>query len=107
MPNGRILELKDMRATDATLDFTTSGTIIMHITMSSGKAIDQSAKMVSSQVFHGKGDWIAKWPDIRYPLRADISIAGDLLTSDTSFDDRPDAERVESSEHAVLRKGLP
>jgi len=104
LPNGRTLGLKDLGATDATLDITASGTITLHMTMSSGKLVAQSAKIVSLQFSQGKGYWIAQWPDMSYPVRAEISIAGGVLTTDTRFEERSDPERFGSTEHAVLKK---
>jgi len=104
LPNGRDIGFKDMGATDATLDITASGTITLHMTMSSGKVVEQSAKVVSLQFSQGKGHWIAQWPDMSYPVRAEISVADGVLTSDTRFDEWPDPERFGSTEHAVLKK---
>jgi len=106
LPNGRVIGLKDLGATDAILEITSSGTITLRMTLSSGKEVNQSAKMVSLRFSQGKGYWIAQWPDMSYPVRAEISIAGGVLTSDTRFDDRSDAERFGSTEHAVLKKIL-
>jgi hypothetical protein len=104
LPNGRVLGLQDLGATEATLDIARAGTITLHMAMRSGKIVDQTATVVSLHIDQGRGYWIAQWPDMSYPVHADFSIVGGILTSDTRYDERADAERFGSTEHAVLRK---
>jgi hypothetical protein len=51
----------------------------------------------------GAGYWKAQWPDMKGPVRANITLVGDVLTSDTRFDNQADAQ-YGSSEHAVLKR---
>jgi hypothetical protein len=104
LPNGRVLALKDLGATDAFLDIADTGTITLRMTMKAGNTVMETAKVIEAHVSQGKGYWVAQWPDMKAPVRAQITITGTTLTSDTHFDDRSDAQRYGSVEHAVLRK---
>jgi hypothetical protein len=104
LPNGRVLGLNDLGATNAFLDISETGTITLRMTMKAGNTIEQTAKVLESHFAKAKGYWIAQWPDMNYPVRAQIKISASTLTSDTRFDDRSDTERFGSIEHAVLRK---
>jgi hypothetical protein len=51
------------------------------------------------------GYWIAQWPDMSYPVRAEIRLAPcGTLISETHFTDRSDTAPFGSVEHAVLRR---
>jgi hypothetical protein len=104
LPNGPILALEDLGATEAFVDISDAGTITLRMTMKAGNTVTETAKVIEAHFAQGQGYWIAQWPDMRKPIRAKIRISGDTLTSDTSFDDRSDVERYGSVEHAVLRK---
>jgi uncharacterized protein YjeT (DUF2065 family) len=43
------------------------------------------------------------WPALQPMVKANITVAGDVLTSDTQFDNRADPQ-FGSSEHAVLKR---
>ncbi len=105
LPNGRVLGLADLGAADASLDISdATGTITLRMTMRAGHTVVQTAKVVEASVNKGKGYWIAQWPDMSYPVRAMLAVSAGALTTDTRFDNRADAERFGSLEHAVLRK---
>jgi hypothetical protein len=104
LPNGRVLGLKDLGATDASLEIAAAGTITLRMTMKAGNTVMETAKVIETHVSQGKGYWVAQWPDMKTPVRAQITISGNTLTTDTNFDDRSDVERYGSVEHAVLRK---
>jgi hypothetical protein len=104
LPNGRVLALNDLGATDAFLDISDTGSITLRMTMKAGNTVTETAKVLEVHFVQGRGYWIAQWPDMNKPVRAQIKISGNTLTSDTSFDDRSDVERYGSIEHAVLRK---
>jgi hypothetical protein len=104
LPNGRVLGLNDLGATDAFLDISEKGSITLRMTMKAGNTVTETAKVVDAHFTQEKGYWIAQWPDMTKPVKAQITISGSTLTSDTTFDDRSDAERYGSVEHAVLRK---
>jgi hypothetical protein len=104
LPNGRVLGLSDLGAQDAFLDISEKGSITLRMTMKAGNTVTETAKVIDAHFTQGKGYWIAQWPDMTKPVKAQIAISGSTLTSDTSFDDRSDAERYGSVEHAVLRK---
>jgi hypothetical protein len=104
LPNGRVLHLGDLGATDAFLDISPTGTITLRMTMKAGNTVTQTAKVLEAHFEQGKGYWIAQWPDMSKPVKAQIAISAQTLTSDTSFDDRSDADRYGTVEHAVLRK---
>jgi hypothetical protein len=104
LPNGRVLGLNDLGATNAFLDISETGTITLRMTMKAGNTIEQTAKVLEAHFAQAKGYWVAQWPDVNYPVRAQIKISAGTLTSDTRFDVRSDVERFGSVEHAVLRK---
>ena len=104
LPNGRVLSLSDIGATSASLDIAATGTITLRMTMKSGKTIEQTAKVSEVHFAGSQGYWVAQWPDMNYPVKVQIKISADTLTSDTQFDNRADTERFGSKEHAVLRK---
>jgi hypothetical protein len=104
LPNGRVLGLSDIGATSASLDISATGTITLRMTMKAGNTIEQTAKVSEAHFTGAQGYWVAQWPDMNYPVKAQIRISADTLTSDTQFDSRADTERFGSKEHAVLRK---
>jgi hypothetical protein len=104
LPNGRVLHLSDLGATDAFLDISPTGTITLRMTMKVGNTVTQTAKVVEAHFVQGKGYWIAQWPDMSKPVKAQIVMSAQTLTTDTSFDDRSDVDRYGAVEHAVLRK---
>jgi hypothetical protein len=102
LPDGRILQLKDLGASEAFLDISDAG-ITLRMTMLAGNAVVQSAKVLEAQFVNGKGYWVAQWPDMKGPVRANVTLVGDVLISDTRSDNRADPQ-YGSSEHAVLKK---
>jgi hypothetical protein len=102
LPDGRVLHLKDLGASDAFLDVSDVG-ITLRMTMLAGNTVTQSAKVLEAHCSKGEGYWIAQWPDMKGPVRANITLVGDVLTSDTKFDKRADPQ-FGSSEHAVLKR---
>jgi hypothetical protein len=104
LPNGHVLHLSDIGATDAFLDILPTGAITLRMSMKAGNVVTQTAKVIEAHFEQGKGYWIAKWPDMTTPVKAEISVSNGTLTSDTRFDDRSDVDRYGSVEHAVLRK---
>jgi hypothetical protein len=104
LADGRVMKLQDMGATDAFLDISEDGVITLRMTMTTGNPVVQTAKVLEAHFISGKGYWVAKWPDMTYPVRADVTLVGELLTSDSRFDDKSDPMRYRSTEHAVLRK---
>jgi len=102
LADGRVIKLQDMGATDAFLDVSEDGVITLRMTMAVGNPIVQSAKVLEAHFASGKGYWVAKWPDMTYPVRAGVTLVGELLTSDSRFDDKSDPLRYGSTEHAVL-----
>jgi hypothetical protein len=104
LADGRVIKLQDMGATDAFLDVSEDGTITLRMTMAVGNPIVQSAKVLEAHFVSGKGYWVAQWPDMTYPVRANVTLVGGVLTSDSRFDDRSDPLRYGSTERAVLRR---
>lgn len=102
LPNGRVLQLKDLGASEAFLDISEAG-ITLRMTMLAGNTVTQSAKLLETHLVKGEGYWIAQWPDMKAPVRANITLVGDVLTSDTRFDNRADPQ-FGSNEHAVLKR---
>src|ERR1700751_800419 len=104
LPNGRELSLDDLGATEAFLDISEGGTITLRMRMRTGKTVTQTAHVIQAHFSGPTGYWIAQWPDMAYPVRAEIRLARGTLTSDTHFTDRSDTARFGSVEHAVLRR---
>jgi len=107
LPSGRELSLSDLGATEAFLDISESGTITLRMRMRAGKTVTQTAHVIQANFSGPTGYWIAQWPDMAYPVRAEIRLAAGTLISDTHFTDRSDAARFGSVEHAVLRRQHP
>jgi hypothetical protein len=74
------------------------------MTTSAGNTVTETAKVLEAHVSRTEGYWIAQWPDMTYPVRAQIIFSKGLLVSTTHFRDKSDAQRFGSTEHAVLRK---
>ena len=104
LADGRVIKLQDMGATDAFLDISEDGVITLRMTMATGNPVVQSAKVLEAHFVSGKGHWVAKWPDMTYAVRANVTLVGELLTSDSRFDDKSDPLRFGSTEHAVLKR---
>ena len=103
LPNGRVIGLKEMGASDASLDITVPGrTITLRMTMGTGRVEEQSARIIEWSVGPTGGYWVAQWPDMKYPVKAVITIAGRRLTSETRFDEPTDMDRFGTVERAVL-----
>jgi hypothetical protein len=103
LPNGRMLGLKDLGASEAFLDVSQDG-ITLRIIMKAGNTVVQTAKLIDSHIVNGVGYWLVQWPDMRTPVKAQITLKGDVLTSESRFDDKSDAERYGSIERAVLKR---
>jgi hypothetical protein len=71
--------------------------------MSRGNTVTQSAKILDAHFDKATGFWKAQWPDMKGPVRANVSLVGDMLTSDTKFDNPADPQ-YGSTEHAVLKR---
>jgi len=105
LPDGRELGLNDLGATEAFLDISENGTITLRMRMRAGRTVTQTAHVIQAQFSGPTGYWIAQWPDMAYPVRAEIKLArSGTLISDTHFTDRSDTARFGSVEHAVLRR---
>jgi hypothetical protein len=102
LPNGRVLQLKDLGASEAFLDISQTE-ITLRMTLARGDTITQSAKILEAHFDKGTGYWKAQWPDMKGPVRANITLVGDVLTSDTRFDNQADPQ-YGSTEHAVLKR---
>jgi hypothetical protein len=104
LPSQKVLSLSDMGATEAFLDISTDGTITVRMTMKAGNVVTETAKVLDAHFVGQKGYWIAQWPEMTSPVRAEISPNDGGIVSDTHFDDKSDRDRYGSVEHAVLRK---
>jgi hypothetical protein len=102
LPDGRVLRLKDLGASEAFLDISDGG-ITLRMNMLAGNAVTQSAKILEAHFANGKGYWLAQWPDMKGPVRANIALVGDVLTSDTRFDNQAELQ-FGSNEHALLKR---
>jgi hypothetical protein len=102
LPDGRVLQLKDLGAGEAFLDISDGG-ITLRMNMLAGNTVTQSAKILEAHFSNGKGYWLAQWPDMKGPVKANIALVGDMLTSDTRFDNQAELQ-FGSSEHAVLKR---
>jgi hypothetical protein len=102
LASGRVLQLKDLGASEAFLDISETE-ITLQMTMTHGNTVTQSAKILEAHFGKGVGYWKAKWPDLKGPIRANITLVGGVLTSDTRFENQADPQ-YGSSEHAVLTR---
>ena len=62
LPNGRVLALKDLGATDAFLDIADTGTITLRMTMKAGNTVTETAKVMDVHVSQGKGFGLLNGP---------------------------------------------
>jgi len=104
LPTGRVLHLNDINAASGSLDITDTGTVVLRMTMQSGRVVVQAAQLVEQHFAKGSGYWRAKWPDMNYVVRTDITVKGDTLTTVTKFDNPFDEQRLGSVERATLKK---
>jgi hypothetical protein len=104
LPNGRVLHLRDINATSASLDVTAADTVTLRMTMGSGEVVVQTAQILEAHLMNGIGFWRAKWPDMNYAVRTDFTVKGDTLTTVTKFDNPFDERRYGSVERATLNK---
>jgi hypothetical protein len=102
LPNGRVLQLKDLGASEAFLDVS-EAQLTLRMTMNRGNEVTQSAKILEAHFNKGAGFWKAQWPDMKGPVQANITLVGDVLTSDTQFENPADPQ-YGSTEHAVMRR---
>jgi hypothetical protein len=102
LSDGRVLHLKDLGASEAFLDISNTE-ITLQMTLNRGDTVTQSAKVLEAHFDKGGGYWVAKWPDMKGAVRANVTLVGDVLTSDTRFDNQADPQ-YGSSEHAVLKR---
>ncbi len=104
LPGQHVMSLNDLGATDAFLDISDSGTITLRMTMRAGNIVTETAKVIEAHLSGAKGYWIAQWPNMANPVRAQILFSKGLLMSTTRFEDQSDKQRFGSTEHAVLRR---
>lgn len=104
LPSGRVLHLRDLNATSASLDITGSDTVTLRMTMTSGQVVVETARILEAHFAKGAGFWRAKWPDMSYAVRTDVTVKGDTLTTVTKFDNPFDEQRYGSVERATLKK---
>jgi hypothetical protein len=62
LSSGRVLHLRDINATSASLDITGSNTVTLRMTMSSGEVVVQTAQVLDVHLTHGVGFWRASGP---------------------------------------------
>jgi hypothetical protein len=101
-PVGRTLQFKDLGAKSATLDISDAGTVTLRMVMVAGPEVVQTAKVVGAKVSPGGGYWLAQWPDMTYPVRAEFTVTGGRLSYEIRFDNRADAQRFGMTERATL-----
>jgi hypothetical protein len=101
LPDGRVIHLRDLGASEAFLDISEAG-ITLRMTILAGNSVTHSAKVLEAHFDKGEGYRVAQGPDMKSSVRANITLVGDVLTSDTRYDNRADPQ-FGSSEHAVLK----
>ena len=104
LPSGRVLHLEDLNATSGSLEVSDSGSITLRLTLRSGEVVVQTAHLLEAHLSNGTGYWRAKWPDMNYAVRTDVTVKGDTLTTVTKFDNAFDEKRLGSVERASLTK---
>src|SRR6202021_1816574 len=75
LPNGRVLQLKDLGASEAFLDISQTE-ITLRMTLARGDTVPQSAKILGGNFAKGAGYWKAKGPDLKGPGRGNITFVG-------------------------------
>jgi hypothetical protein len=104
LPGGKTLDLAALGAANATLDIDPKGTITLRMTMKNGQQVEQSAHVSEAKFKGGSGYWVAQWPDMTYPVRAEITVTNGNLQSVTTFDEKSDVARYGTVERATLKK---
>jgi hypothetical protein len=104
MPDGRSLQLRDLGAKSATLDISDAGTVTLRMVMAAGPEVVQTAKVMGAKVSPGGGYWLAQWPDMSYPVRAEFTVSGGKLSYVIRFDNQADMQRHGMTERATLVK---
>jgi hypothetical protein len=104
LPTGRTLHLADLNASSGILEVSDSGSVTLRLTMRSGEVVVETARLLEAHFSNGTGYWRAKWPDMSYAVRTDITVKGDTLTTVTKFDNPFDEKRLGSVERASLKK---
>ena len=104
LPTGRVLHLRDLNATSASLELTDSDSLTLRMTLNSGEVVVQTAHLLEAHFANGVGFWRAKWPDMSYPVRTDITVKGDTLTTVIKFENPFDDRRYGSIERGTLKK---
>jgi hypothetical protein len=103
LADGRQLGLGDLGATRAALDIDKSS-IELIMLMANGKVMRERARVLSAEIGASSGHWIAQWPEMSYPVRADFTYTRDTVDYTTRFQDPSDPQRYGSAEHAHLER---
>ncbi|MDP1659797.1 MAG: hypothetical protein Q8L73_10675 [Methylotenera sp.] len=104
LSNGKTLSMSDIGAKNINIKVRKDSSIFMKMEMLDGKTIETNAVINKIEINRNKGYWIAKWPDMNYPVRKDFSLHDDLLEYQIKFDNENDPMRYGATEHAILRK---
>ena len=104
LATGRVLHLGDLNASSGILEVSDSGSVTLRLTLRSGEVVVETAHLLEAHFANGAGYWRAKWPDMNYAVRTDITVTGDTLTTVTKFDNPFDEKRLGSVERASLKK---
>jgi len=81
--------------------------LVVLLRFHAGNAVTETAKVIQAQFAGPTGYWIAQWPDMTYPVRAELRLEQGALISETRFNEPSDPARYGSVEHAVLSRILP
>jgi hypothetical protein len=102
--SGETVGLKELGYTTATLDIDAQGTLTRRMTMPNGKVATQIGKILEVKLDGRSGYWITQWPDIKYPVQADISLDNGRLFIKTQYEELADTPRFGSVELTRLKR---
>jgi hypothetical protein len=103
-PSGHVVGMTDRGYSAATLDIDAQGTLTQRITMSKGKVVTRTAKILEAKLDNDSGYWIAQWSDMTRPTKVEISREGEQLFSTTRFTNPADGPLYGSLEQITLQR---
>ena len=104
LPTGQSASFKELGASGATLDIGHDMSIVLTMHMLDGTNPVAQAKILDFHLEQGSGYWIAKWPEMSYPVRADFSLAAGTVRYVIRFNNKDDTFRYGGSDQGVLRR---
>lgn len=104
LPTGQSAGFKELDASGATLDIGRDMSIALTMHMLDGTDSVSHAQILELHLEQDTGYWLAKWPEMAYPVRKDFKLFGDTIRYVIRFDDSSDIYRYGGSDQGILRR---